>query len=136
MTRGEGLRRNSLRLRELWLVLAEPRDPEVAVVLVGPPTRTGERIGICLRVRHELVRLQHLRSLPLALGLQLALDRLLLLFVIRLAHLVVIADHGDIIADPSLTASPNCVFYHFFFSCNSLSINELRARGGALLVTR
>mgnify|MGYP001250437655 CR=1 FL=1 len=65
---------------------------------------------------------------------QLALDRLLLLFVVRLPDLVVVSDHGDIIAGHSLTASPKCVFCSIL--CKSLSIKELRARGGRLVATR
>jgi hypothetical protein len=43
-----------------------------------------------------------------------------------------IFSHAGSIPQSSLTAR---LFLFFFFSCNLLSINELRARAGALVVT-
>ena len=48
----------------------------------------------------------------------------------------VIFSHASSIPQSSLTASPKCVFYLFFFSCKSLSIKELRARASPAVVTR
>jgi len=53
-----------------------------------------------------------------------------------LTDLVVFLSHASIIADQPTGASEKRIYFLFFYSRNSLSINELRRRGGALPVSR